>query len=189
MSLKVRVKVGDVTSLSEARYCAGMGVDLIGFPVGAGGLAPDQYKQIMDWITGPEFVLEVAHLSVEDIDKVTSQYPGHYVLVNARQLAALRRSDIQFYVALTEQEWEASREQLKSFANVAGVELLNSGIEMARQVALHFPVLLHLHDRLDVNDVLASGVNGISLTGAAEERPGLQDYSRLAAVLEQLEED
>ena len=33
MGLKLSVKIGDVTNLSDARYAAGMGVDYIGFNV------------------------------------------------------------------------------------------------------------------------------------------------------------
>ena len=33
MSLQTFVKVGEITNLSDARYCAGMGVDLLGFNV------------------------------------------------------------------------------------------------------------------------------------------------------------
>ena len=31
--LKTQVKVSSITNLSDARYCAGMGVDLLGFPI------------------------------------------------------------------------------------------------------------------------------------------------------------
>ena len=36
MPLKTIVKVGSITNLSDARYCAGMGVEMLGFNVVAG---------------------------------------------------------------------------------------------------------------------------------------------------------
>jgi hypothetical protein len=60
MSLKTKVKAGNITNLSDARYCAGMGVDWLSFP--AEKVNPVKFKEITDWVTGPQFVLEVKSL-------------------------------------------------------------------------------------------------------------------------------
>jgi phosphoribosylanthranilate isomerase len=60
MSLKTKVKAGNITNLSDARYCAGMGVDWLSFP--AEKVNPVKFKEITDWVTGPQFVLEAEAL-------------------------------------------------------------------------------------------------------------------------------
>jgi phosphoribosylanthranilate isomerase len=187
MSLKARVKVGSVTSLSEARYCAGMGVELLGFPVGAGGLSPQQYKQIIDWISGPELVLEATVQS--SISEITAQYSGHFVQISSKQLHWLEGSNVRFIINIHDEEWSGIQSQLKEHYNIAYVIVRASSLAVATEIGKHFPVLLATNNPADVALLAASPVAGLSLTGTREEKPGLQDYSALAAILEQLEED
>lgn len=57
MSLKTKVKVGNITNLSDARYCAGMGVDWLGFPIES--VNPKTFAEITSWVTGPQFMIEL----------------------------------------------------------------------------------------------------------------------------------
>ncbi len=61
MSLRTFVKIGSVNNLSDARYCAGMAVDLIGFnidPETEGSVTPSFFREITEWIAGVGFVGE-----------------------------------------------------------------------------------------------------------------------------------
>ena len=72
MSLKTKVKVGNITNLSDARYCAGMGVDMLGFAIGKAdgqGVGATKFKEITDWIAGPEFILELPEGAIIDISE------------------------------------------------------------------------------------------------------------------------
>lgn len=188
MSLKARVKVGGVTSLSEARYCAGMGVELLGFPVGTGGLTPEQYKQIIDWLSGPELILEASHSSTLHLSEITAAYPGHYIQINTGQISWLQESDLKFIVSINASEWPALKAELTRHRNIAFVDLHHADIQDAVEIGKNFPVLFNA-ESTNLESIIASKVAGISLAGSREERPGLQDYSKLAEVLEQLEED
>ena len=62
MPLKTFVKVGCITNLSDARYCAGMGVDMLGFRAVESQenyIKPSQFQEIRGWIAGPLVVAEV----------------------------------------------------------------------------------------------------------------------------------
>ena len=78
MALRTFVKVGNVTNLTDARYCAGMGVDLLGFPAienTANYMAPKTFQEIRGWITGPQIVAEVYGLtSASQLDAVLENY-------------------------------------------------------------------------------------------------------------------
>ena len=55
MALKTFVKISSVNNLSDARYCAGMGVDIIGFDLHEGSdhyVSPSKFKEIERWISG-----------------------------------------------------------------------------------------------------------------------------------------
>ena len=70
--LKTKVKVSKVTNLSEARYCAGMGVDFLSFPVSS--VDPKTYQEITGWVAGPLFGVEIDSNPYE-------QYPADFVEV------------------------------------------------------------------------------------------------------------
>lgn len=175
MALKAKVKVGRVTNLSEARYCAGMGVDLLGFPVGEDGLKPEQYKQLIEWVSGPEFVLEAHHSSSLDIRTITDNYPGHYIEINSGQLDWLSNSELNFILALQPGETVPANENIKF------IEILNWNGE---KISSRVPLLLNT---TDVRQALSLNA-GIALTGSEEERPGIKDY-QLNDILESLELD
>src|SRR5688572_15531110 len=70
MPLKTLVKVGNITNLSDARYCAGMGVDMLGFRVIEGQenfVAPKLFQEIRGWVAGPKVVAELYGYS-ENLD-------------------------------------------------------------------------------------------------------------------------
>ncbi len=83
MPLKTVVKVGQVTTLNEARYCAGMGVDMLGFVAVEGQahyLAPELYQEIRGWISGPSIVAEVFGLkSAGQIPAILKKYQPDYL--------------------------------------------------------------------------------------------------------------
>ena len=175
MALKAKVKVGRVTNLSEARYCAGMGVDLLGFPVGEDGLKPEQYRQLIEWVSGPEFVLEAHHSSSSDLKYITDNYPGHYIEINSSQLDWVTNTDLNFILAVKPGEAVPGNENIKF------VEVLNWNGE---KIKSHSPLLLNT---VDVEKALSLNA-GIALVGSEEERPGIKDY-QLNDILESLEVD
>lgn len=179
MSLKAKVKVGRVTNLSEARYCAGMGVDLLGFPVGPDGLKPEQYKQLIEWVAGPEFVLEAHRSQTLDLTYITDNYPGHYIEIGIHQLEWLSHKDLNFIVAIEPQEWVRFSGKLKG-ENLKFIEVINWGHEKIESVV---PVLVNINS---IDDI-AKTDHGIALTGSDEEKPGIKDYSSIADILEALE--
>ncbi|MEJ0033628.1 MAG: hypothetical protein WDO15_26305 [Bacteroidota bacterium] len=188
MSLKAKVKVGRITNLSEARYCAGMGVDLLGFPVGdtptpkapeVRGLEPEEYRKMIDWISGPELILE-AHQFKGNLNYITDNYPGHYIEIGSHQLDWLKDKSLNFVLAIKPSEWVNIYGDLMGYENIKYVELLEPSKSEATAIKSFFPVLLG-------NVEMALSLNtGIALIGSDEEKPGIKDY-QLSDILESLE--
>ncbi|MFM7857070.1 MAG: hypothetical protein ACKO96_35380, partial [Flammeovirgaceae bacterium] len=86
MSLKITVGVGNITNLSEARYCAGMGVNYLCFP--AERIDPENYKAITSWINGPLCVVDISR--VESALTVFQSFISASWLVNVSQLQQLK---------------------------------------------------------------------------------------------------
>jgi phosphoribosylanthranilate isomerase len=190
MSLKTKVKVGSITSLSEARYCAGMGVDLLGFPVGDGGMKPEQYRQMIEWVAGPELVLEVTHSRTLDLQYITDNYPGHYIGIGLAQLDWLSNSSLNFILTIEPADWVSLYGDLMGRDNIKFIELVGAtknDVAAVRAISSQFPVLLNISGADSLNDGLTMNTSGISLTGSDEEKPGMKDYGVVAEILEALE--
>lgn len=74
MSFLVRLKLGNVTNLSDARYAAAVGIDYIGFcfdPSSEHYIAPIKAKEIIDWVTGSSIVAEFGNQSLEEIKDIS----------------------------------------------------------------------------------------------------------------------
>ena len=188
MPLRTKVKVGHVNNLSEARYCAGMGVDLLGFPVGKGGLRPEQYKEIIEWVAGPEFVLETQNAGEPDRQYITNNFPGHYIQINKTQLGWLDDAKIRFILSIDASEWDQLAATLTGRANISYIELKVDKVSDERipLIMKSYPVLVAITEPKEIVEVLRLPVTGIALHGSDEVRPGLKEY-KLADILEGLE--
>ena len=85
MALKTMVKVGQITNLSNARYCAGMGVNMLGFVVDDGSeffISPEQFREISGWVAGVEFVGEISGSQIPEL----TGYSFSYLQVSDRAL-------------------------------------------------------------------------------------------------------
>src|SRR3569832_1429917 len=86
MLLKTLVKISSVNNLSDARYCAGMGVAMMGFPLDTDhrhNLSHEQFKALTQWIRG---VALIGELSTDDpavIQQTLDQYAVDYLQLNA----------------------------------------------------------------------------------------------------------
>jgi phosphoribosylanthranilate isomerase len=186
MSLITRVKVGNITSLSEARYCAGMGVDFLGFRLGKGGVSPQTYQDIINWISVPHLVLEAHRDDTLTLEEITTHFPGHFIEINKDQLAWLD-APYSFILHATAAEWISISSQVKGRANLAFVELVTNGDEMP--VISTFQVIRRVTSKEQLDEAVHLSAAAISLDGSTEARPGLMDYGFVGEALEALSAD
>lgn len=192
MSLKTLVKVGNISNLSDARYCAGMGVDMLGYAVAkehSAYIAPTLYQEIRGWISGPQSVAELYGLDTADtLTAILEDYQPDYLEVSARELALLP-PDIapRLLVAVAPGDHlDTILAQRDRIAYLLVKEAHLDTLTLPDDVS----VLVELQSGHALDTVLAhTRVNGVTLSGSPEVRPGYKDYDDLADVLEQLEED
>jgi phosphoribosylanthranilate isomerase len=195
MALSTIVKMSSINNLSDARYCAGMGVDLMGFCIDStksNYLTPLQFKEITGWIAGVKAVAEIETIPLKEVKEKLKDYKFDYIEVstkealenladlgkhfifkvdNINQLASIpEHSDIHYYLIKGHDLDAAALKILKEFSKKHSV-LLGFGIS-----------------KKNVKDLLSkTHIKGIELKGGSEISPGLKDFDDLADILEILE--
>lgn len=186
MSLKTKVKAGNITNLSDARYCAGMGVDWLSFP--ADVVNPTTFKEITDWVTGPQFVLEIKETTPLDY---IGQYQVTSLEIASGQLDLIDRfPSFEWFITLRLSSWDIQKKsltRLKDKISFLVLELDNQDLEVVSDIASQFKILVNQSDKYSLDSLLALPMEGINVTGENEVKPGLKDFDKLASILEELE--
>lgn len=190
MMLKTQVKVGNISNLSDARYCAGMGVDMLGFAVipGQEDYVPEPlYQDLRGWISGPAIVAELYGITPEmNLQAILQAYQPDLVEVFPDDLHLLENLDgPEIIVAIRGgQDIDIIRSAQKSIRYVI---VDHEHKELIASLRPEFEVLLTVDPTQEVSPLLEQwDITGIALKGTAEERPGYKDYDSIARVLEEL---
>src|SRR5688572_25693379 len=105
MALKILVKVGSISNLSDARYCSGMSVDLLGFRVVAGQehyVTPELFKEIRGWFSGPAIVAEAYGIQKgEDIPAIIQNYLPDYIELSLQDLVKIHSPSTTIILSTT----------------------------------------------------------------------------------------
>jgi phosphoribosylanthranilate isomerase len=206
MALKTFVKISNVNNLSDARYCSGMYVDLMGFalePTDENYLSPDAFKEITDWLSGLQYVGEFTNSDPAYILERVSAYKGiKYIQVDEE--SHLQQLSLSGYKLILNSRADTNK-QLKQLLPLAkrlkdaDVILLidtsdpnnfdNPDWEIIREIAQTCDVLLGFGFDADTVEFILSEtqVKGIAMKGGKEIKPGVKDFDELADTLEQLE--
>ncbi|MCW5910962.1 MAG: hypothetical protein KIT62_07805 [Cyclobacteriaceae bacterium] len=187
MALVTKVKAANITNLSDARYCAGMGVDWIGFP--AAEVDAKLFREITGWLSGPQWVIE--------LDKqpwpVLADYAAQVWQCSLNDFEEALRLPGAVMVQLEAYRWKEAEALLRTNSDRIEAIILSGfsgsdGKATALTIGQLFPVLVDMNENPhSLDEILSWSVSGIQLHGSSEERPGLKDYAQLADVLEQLE--
>ena len=193
MPLKTIVKVGNISNLSDARYCSGMGVDILGIaaiPTNSAYLSPDLYHEIRGWITGPSIVAELYGIDkTHSISDIIEKYAPDYLEIDIKELDVLP-ADVTLPLILKVSDIEELNRISIDKSRIAYVVLEESNLSHAKTLATDYKVLIELRSASDLQTTIDNyPIKGFTLIGSPELRPGFKDYGDLADVLEQLEVD
>jgi len=207
MALKTFVKVSEVNNLSDARYCAGMGVDVLGFNIDSldeGFVPPEKFLALKEWVSGVAYAAEFSVSAVADIEKQLKNYePFDFIQIDNPDylpdllhlqmpiILAVDISDFQ-HVKSLEAHLRKVQHQVKYFLLENGEEgFMHISLDEVLALADNYPVLLEYGINADnVNNIIAeTRVGGIALRGGDEIRPGYKHFDELADILEAIETD
>lgn len=204
MSLLTFVKVGGVTNLSDARYCAGMGVDLLGFNVienTDGYVDPSKFAEIAGWVVGVDYCAELQDHKpeeslIESLNNAGISYVESCSLKVLSELGSFRRilkcavNKADDLISVSEMITEAD-----GIADLILIESENRELfgllDQMLSEKVKKPIILKAYD-LSEKNVQALAVHvfkGVALKGSEEIKPGYKDFDELAEILEALETD
>ena len=203
MALKTFVKIGRVNNLSDARYCAGMEVGLLGFRAEQSDdahVSADFFHEMKEWLSGVGYVLEFGPKATAlSIQEAVAAYEVEYVEVQSIDtLLSINDLKTKKILKLSEINHAVDVTQLKSLATHLEYLLIegddideNSAMDIVGQLSDKIKVLVGFGITPQSVELLAQneGVAGIAMQGGDEIRPGLKDFDELADVLEALEID
>lgn len=194
MALKTFVKVSGINNLSDARYCAGMEVNQLGFEIEVGSsnyVDPQVFKEIKGWLSGVDFVGEITS-NTTAINELIAHYEVDLIQIeNIDQIGEALSTGLKVCFAsnnkeLAQKAWDLSEHRL-AYILFDGTDYSNDEIdELAKLVPV---VLASGFDAHTVNEKIESSIKGISIRGGNEIRPGYKDFDEMADILEALEID
>jgi phosphoribosylanthranilate isomerase len=202
MALKTKVKINRITNLTDARYCSGMYVDILGFCLEEGSaqyVSPTQFQEITGWISGIDYAGEFSDLDAYSIERLLADYPSitwieSEDLDTLMQLKSLGKNLI-YRVKLEELEPLLPKiELLQEHEITLHVTSTNKSIAIDNELIInklssHVNLFLGAGITPENTNSLSElpGLYGFALDGGDEIKPGLRDFDQLAAILESLE--
>lgn len=203
MALSTFVKISEVSNLSDARYCSGMGVDQLGFNFNAANpnaIAPKVFLEIKNWVAGVDFVGEFEDMSSDQIIDIQKDLPLDLIEISdkdALEAVHLLGKPISFKLNISHQaQIDGLMSELSYLDELAEQVILECSDESLFS-SLDSKVSSY-HGRLklirgyDVSEEAIDNLNnfkGIQLKGTPEEQPGFKDYGEVMDILEELEVD
>ena len=200
MSLKTFVKISNVTNLSDARYCAGMGVELLGFMMDENSseyVEPKRFEEIKSWIAGVKIVGETQSADYQEVTQLVQTYDIDYLQISEPSLLPQITNLGKPIILQLDFDSAFLKENLAKYAPyveiflIEGDELSDLARYELKEIAQNYSVLLSFGiTELNVNEVLDEILlKGIALKGSEELRPGYKDFDELMDILEKIEVD
>lgn len=205
MALSTFVKISGITNLTDARYCSGMYVDLIGFELEENAekfMPATQFSEITGWVSGLEFVGEFKEYEDHEILKTLENYPTVKWVEHVR-IEPLQNLEGKGFGLIYKMSLNSVRNmevEIANKLNSTGIifhvtsdtdDLTADDKSHILKIAQNCKVILGVGINARNVKELVSDLNlyGISLTGGEEIKPGFKDFDELADILEALEID
>ncbi len=172
--LKSKIKISDITHLTDARYFAAWGVDYLTFnidPESSTFVSPPVFKEIVEWVAGPAIVLQTpAHTEeiwlneykVEGID-ICLEMPS-----DEEGVSYIFREENLVSVVIKGNLKDISANNISTYT------------DRGTEVYIDSPV-----SKADLQAAIDLGV-GLVLRGGEEEQVGVKSYEDLDEIFEEL---
>lgn len=208
--MSTKLKICGLTTLADARYCAGAGVDFLGFifhPQSPRAVEPQVVRSIAEWIHGPEIVGVFVDQSPERVANAASEARLTMVQLHGSETpedcAQLSLPIIKAFRVSPIDDASVLRERMLPFDSVVDYFLLDTyhaaaaggtgevfDWRIAAELAREFP--LFLSGGIDASNVREAVDRvrplAIDLSSGVESRPGSKDFDLVGQFLEVFDE-
>ncbi|ALJ01577.1 phosphoribosylanthranilate isomerase [Rufibacter tibetensis] len=206
MALNTIVLVNQITNLSDARYCAGMGVEMLGFSLQPGQpehLSPAAFKEISGWVSGVKLVGEVTDLPIHELEELLLDYKVDMLQLNSlyfiEELDDLPLPIIMRILIDKDTVEERIISTLETYHQHVEYFLVDSedfsfiddtNLRFLSDISKKYPILLGFGLTKENTREALDKIHpaGIALKGGHEIRPGFKNFDELEEIFEQLED-
>jgi phosphoribosylanthranilate isomerase len=197
--LKTTIKVSNLNNLSDARYCAGMGVEMLGFSMDE--LDFDKFKEMRGWLAGVQIVGETDSKDISAIIDLVEKYQPDYLEVsdweNVIEIQRIGKPiilKVDFATANLPALFQATKGNVEYFLLTTSDEfeiIDDATLSQLDAWSFQYPIILGFGIKeSNANDLLEqTQLTGFALKGGNEIRPGFGDNEELMNILETLETD
>jgi phosphoribosylanthranilate isomerase len=204
--MAVLLKTCGLTSLADARYCAGAGVDMLGFifyEESPRAVTSTTVKEIAGWIHGPEIVGVFVDEATDVIESTASSAGLTMVQLHGdespEQCAEISLPVIKAFRVQKDESPEALHTRIQPYLSVARYILLDTYVDgqpggtgrtfdwsIATRLASEVPLLLSggLNPGNVQQAVSTVRPLGVDLSSGIEMRPGVKDFDLIADVVD-----
>jgi phosphoribosylanthranilate isomerase len=195
--LKYPVIVRSITNLSDARYCAGMGVELMSYdfdPESSFFIDENKFVGITSWLSGVNVIFELPRYINLEVNRLETEYKPAFFLFKDFSNSKI---ELQNAVCLYELELD---KPIKFFPPLGSIVLLSSSKvqdklnnyqSLLKELVFNYQYQLFPgfgFDKGNLDEVFKTySIKGFCLRGGSELSPGLKDFDELAEILEALE--
>lgn len=203
------LKASSITNLSDARYFASYGINMIGFcfdPQSTDFINPFKVKEISGWIEGPKIVGEFKNISVEAINETIISQNLHYAQINLAEISPEHTAinSVPLIIEITvvaETNFNEVAIQLEKIFRNGDLVLLNltalSSLHEAvlnnfvENICSRYPTLLDYNFSSENVSAIVQQFNpaGICLHGSHEEKIGTKSFEALDALMSAIQEE
>ncbi|WP_299760487.1 hypothetical protein [uncultured Pontibacter sp.] len=207
MSLRTSVIVNGINNLSDARYCAGMGVDVIGFNLKLDDperLQPETLKEIMGWVAGVKTAGEFLRARPDIINEMAQEYKLDYIQLDVPylidEIEEINQPVIQKVFINKDTVESELLEMMELYSPYVHSFIIfsddfttidDTNSRFLEAITKKFKTYIGFGiDKGNINSVLNNlKPTGIGLQGGHEIKPGLKDFDELAEIFEEIEEN
>lgn len=191
--LKYPFYVYSVSNLSDARYCAGMGVEMIGFcfdPSSDDYVDVATFQGIAGWLSGVKIVAEFGKQPTEDIKYIIDEIKPDFIALADASIAFDTSVPVIYKIDLAK--------DLKVYPPAGSYLLLeNSSLHLSnyytnflkKEVAEAYQLIFATGFAKETIDEVYNVYRpyGFAMKGSKEIAPGLKNFDELADILEAIE--
>ncbi len=188
--MKTKIKISSVNNLTDARYFAAWGVEFLGFdinPESPAFISPPLFKEISEWVEGPQIVLEAGKIVDKDwLHTYLEQNPAS--IIQWEYGYGPIGSFNGFEVSALQSRNDNLRSENIVIQSTLGINAFSAqdlqyliDIRDSRSIYLDVPFL---HEEWD--DFMNLNLDGLVLRGGLEEKTGFKSYDELDLIFENI---
>ncbi|NNF35060.1 MAG: hypothetical protein HKN68_13180 [Saprospiraceae bacterium] len=175
--LKAKIKISQITNLTDARYFAAWGVDYLGFDINPDSdhfTSPAIVAEISEWVEGPVMILESSstpeEILLNDYKNALNEVIVESPVQENNRLTSFTDpgSGNRYAIFHSDQAWSA-----------LSLAAMDSLVKSYDHVLLDIPFSTH-----EVDMILDSGIAGFVVRGGDEEKVGFKSYDDMDELFE-----